>query len=170
MKYSKNFKATLSQRTAEYSHQFSSVQSLRRVWLFATPWLQHARPPCPSPIPRVYSNSCPLSQWCHPTISSCRPLLLPPSIFPSIRVFSNEPTLRMRWPEYWSFSFSISPSSEYSGIISFRMHWFSPGRPRDSQESFPTPRFKGTISSVLNFLYSPTLMPIHNYWKNHSFD
>ena len=83
--------------------------------------LQHARPSCPSPIPRVYSNSCPLSQWCYPTI--CCPLLLPPSIFPSIRVFSNESLLCIRWPKYWSFSFNISPSNEYSGLISFRMDW-----------------------------------------------
>ena len=60
--------------------------------------LQHTRPPCPSPIPRAYTNSCPLSQRCHPTISSCLPLLLPPSIFPSIRVFSNESALHIRWP------------------------------------------------------------------------
>ena len=85
--------------------------------------LQHTRPPCPSPTPRIYPNSYPLSQWCHPTISSCHLLLLSPSIFPSIRVFSNESTLRMRWPKYWSFSFSISPSSEYPGLISFRMNW-----------------------------------------------
>ena len=68
-------------------------------------------PPCPSPTPGVYSNSCPLSQWCHPTISSCRPFLLPPSIFPSNRVFSNESVLCIRSPKYWSFSFSISPSN-----------------------------------------------------------
>ena len=86
--------------------------------------LQHARPPCLSPTPGVYSNSCPLSRWCHPTISSSRPLLFPPSIFPSIRVFSNESVLRIRWPKHWSFSFSISPSNEYSGRISFRMDWF----------------------------------------------
>ena len=84
---------------------------------------QHTSPPCPSPTPRVYSNSCPSSQWCHPAISSCHPLLLPPSIFPSIRVFSNESTLGMRWPKYWSFSFSISPSNEHPGLISFRMDW-----------------------------------------------
>ena len=83
--------------------------------------LQHARPPCPSPTPGAYSNSCPLSQWCHPTISSSCPVLLLPSIFPSIRVFSNEPVLRNRRPRYWSFSFSISPSNEYSGLISFRL-------------------------------------------------
>ena len=87
--------------------------------------LQHARLPCPSPTPGVYSNSCSLSRWCHPAISSyvVRPLLLPPSIFPSIRVFSNESALCIRWPKCWSFSFNISPSNEYSGLISFRMDW-----------------------------------------------
>ena len=84
--------------------------------------LQHARPPCPWPTPGVYSNSCPLSQWCHPIL--CRPLLLLPSIFPSFRVFSKESVLHFRWPKYWSFSFSISPCNEYSGLISFRMDWF----------------------------------------------
>ena len=86
--------------------------------------LQHARIPCPSSIPWTYSNSCPLSQWCHPTnSSSVVPFLLPPSIFPSIWVFPNESVLRIRWPKYWSFSFIISPSDEYSGLISFRMDW-----------------------------------------------
>ena len=84
---------------------------------------QHARPPCPSPTPGVYSNSCPSSWWCHPAISSCRPLLLLPPIPPSIRVFSNESTLCMRWPKCWSFSFSISPSNEHPELISFRMDW-----------------------------------------------
>ena len=84
--------------------------------------LQHARPPCPSPTPGVYPKSRPSSQGCHPTVSSCRPLLLP-SHFSSIRVFPSESALRMRWPQYWSFSFSISLSNEYSGMISFRMDW-----------------------------------------------
>ena len=84
--------------------------------------LQHAKPPCPTPTPGVHPNSCPLSRWCHPTISSCRPLLLLPSIFPSIRVFSNESALRIRWPD-WSFIFNISPSNEHAGLISFRMDW-----------------------------------------------
>ena len=83
--------------------------------------LQYARLPCPSPSPRVYSNSCPLSQWCHATISSS--VLLLPSIFPSIRVFSNESVRRIKWPKYWSFSFSSNPSNEYSGLISSRMDW-----------------------------------------------
>ena len=78
---------------------------------------QHARPPCPSPTPGDYSNSCPSSRWCHSAISSCRPLLFLPSIPPSIRVFSNESTLRMRWPKYRSFSFSISLSKEHPGLI-----------------------------------------------------
>ena len=84
--------------------------------------LQHARPRCPSPTPRVYSHSCPLSRWCHSTnhLILCRPLLLP-SIFRSIRGFSNESVLRIRWPKYWSFSLSISPSNEYSRFISFRV-------------------------------------------------
>ena len=85
---------------------------------------QHTRPPCPSPTPRVYPNPCPLSRCCYPTISSlCRPLLLLSSTFLSIRVLSNESALRMRWPKYWSFSFNITPSNEYSGLISLRMDW-----------------------------------------------
>ena len=85
---------------------------------------QHSRPPCPSPTPRVYSNLRPLSQWCHPThLILCHPLLLLPSIFPSIRGFSNESVLYIRWPKDWSSSFSISPSNEYSGLISFRIEW-----------------------------------------------
>ena len=85
---------------------------------------QHARPPCPSPSPGVHSDSHPSSQWCHPAISSSVvPLLLLPPIPPSIRVFSNESTLHMRWPKYWSFSFSIILSKEHPGLISFRMDW-----------------------------------------------
>ena len=81
-------------------------------------------PGLPSLSPRVFSNSCPLSQmpYTHPIF--CHPLLLLPSIFPTIRVFSNESTLCIKWPKYWSFSFSISPSNEYSGLISFRIGWF----------------------------------------------
>ena len=87
--------------------------------------LQHARPPCPSPTSRVYSNSSPVSWWCHPAISSfVIPFFSCLKSFPAIgRVFSNESVLHIRWPEYWSLSFSMSPSSEYSGLISFRMDW-----------------------------------------------
>ena len=89
--------------------------------------LQHVRLPCPLLSPKVCSNSCPLSHWCHPTISSSvnlLPLSPPASIFPSIRVFSNESDLSIRWLKYWSFSLSISPSSEYLELISFRIDWF----------------------------------------------
>ena len=84
----------------------------------------HARFPCPSPAPRAYSNSCP-SSCLMPSnhLILCLPFLLLPSIFPSIRVFSNESVLHIRWPEYWSFSFSISPSNEHSGLISCRIDW-----------------------------------------------
>ena len=85
---------------------------------------QHARLPCPSLSPWACSNSCPLSQWCCLTISSSIAPLLLPSIFPSIRVFSSESALCIRWLKYWSFSFSISPSSEYTALISFRIDWF----------------------------------------------
>ena len=88
--------------------------------------LQHARPPCSSPTPRVYSSSCPLSGWCHPTISSSGcPLIFLPSIFPSIRIFSNESVLHNKWPKFWSFSFNTSPSNEHSRLISFRMDWLN---------------------------------------------
>ena len=84
---------------------------------------QHARPPCPSPTPGAYSNTCSLRMPSSHLIL-CRPLLLSPSIFPNIRVFSNESALRIRWPKYWRFSFSISPpSNEHPGLISFRMDW-----------------------------------------------
>ena len=101
---------------------------------------------------------------------SCCPLHLLPSLFPRIRVFSNESVLCIRLPKYWSFSFKISPSNEPStdllqdGLIG------SPRSPRDSQESSPTPQFKSINSSALSFLYSPTLTSIHDYWKNHSLD
>ena len=87
----------------------------------------------------------------------CCPLL-PPSIFPSVRVFSNESALCIRWPEYWSFS--ISPSNEYSGLVG------SPWSPRDSQESAPAPQFQTTNYLVLSLLYGPTLTSILMYWKN----
>ena len=85
--------------------------------------LQYTRLPSPAPSPGACSNACPLSWWCHLIISSCHPLLLLPSIFANITVFSSESTLCIRWPKYWSFSFSISPSNEYSGLISFRIDW-----------------------------------------------
>ena len=104
---------------------FSSVQFSRSVvsnslWPHES---QHARPPCPSPTPRVHSDSCPSSQWCHPAISSSVIPFSSCSQSLPASVFSNESTLRMRWPKYWSFSFSISPSKEHPRLISFRMDW-----------------------------------------------
>ena len=131
--------------------------------------LQHDRLPCPSPFPGVCSDLCPLIWWYYPTISVlCCPLLL--SVFPSIRVFSSESVLHIRWPKYWTFSFSISPPNEYSGLISFRIDLIWSCSLRDSQESSPTPQFKSINSSALSFLYSATLTSIHDHWKNHSFD
>ena len=98
-----------------------------------------------------------------------RPLLLLPPIPPSIRVFSNESTLCMRWPKYWSFSFSIIPSKEIPGLI-FRMDWLDLLAVQVSLESSPAPQFKSINFLVLSFLHSPTLTSIPDYWKNHSLD
>jgi len=104
-------------RLLQFSHSVMS-DSLR------TPGPQHTRLPCPSPALIAYSNSCPLSRWYHPTISSSVVRFSSHlQSFPSIRVFSSESVLHIRWPKYWSFSYSISPSNEYSGLISFRMDW-----------------------------------------------
>ena len=96
--------------------------------------------------------------------------ILPPSIFPSIRVFSNQSVLCIRWPKYYRFSYSISPSNEYSGLISFRMDWLDLLAVQGTLKSLLQTKFKSINSSVLSFLYSPTLTFIHDYWKNHSFD
>ena len=97
----------------------------------------------------------------------CCPLLLLPSILPSIGVFSSESTLPIKWPKYWSFSFTISPSNECSGWISFRIDWLDIFAVQgDSQESSPAPQFKSINSLALSFLRSPTLTSIHDQWKN----
>ena len=99
----------------------------------------------------------------------CRPLLFLPSIFPSIRVFSNESALRIRWPKDWSFSFNISPYNEHPVLI-FGMDWLDLLAVQGTLEPSPTPQFKSINSSALSFLYSPTLTSIPDYWKNHSLD
>ena len=136
--------------------RFSSVQSLSRVCLFVTPWIAACQTSLSitnswsllklMPIELVMPSS-------HLTL--CRPLLLLPPTPPSIRVFSNESTLRVRWPKYWSFSFSISPSNEHPGLISFRMDWLD------------LLAVQGTLKSLL---HHPTLTSIHDHWKNHSLD
>ena len=150
-------------------NQFSSVQSLSYVRLFATPWTAARQ----ASLSIMNSLSLLKLMSIESVIPSnhlilCHPLLLLPSIFPSIRVFSNESALRIRWPKCWSFSFSISPSSEYSGLISFKMDWLDLLAVQG--ESSPTPQFKSINSSALSFLYGPTLTSIHDYWKNHAFD
>ena len=98
----------------------------------------------------------------------CRPLLLLPSIFPSIRVFSKESALHVRWPKYWSFSFSISPSNEYSRLISFRMDWLNLLAVQRTLKSLLQHHTSKASILRLSFFYSPTLTSIHDYWKNHS--
>ena len=100
----------------------------------------------------------------------CHPHLPLPSVFSSIRVFSNKSALHIRWPNYWSFCFSISPFNEYSGLISFRIDWWSSCSPRDSKESSPVPQFESINSSAFSLLYGPTLTSKHDCWENHSFD
>ena len=144
------------------STQFSSVTQSCPT---ATPWTV-ARQASLS-ITNSRSSSRPMSiESVMPTnhLILCRPLLLLPSIFPSIRVFSNESALRIRWLKYWSFSFSISPSNEYSGLISFRIDWFDPLAVwGNSQESSPAPQFESISSSVFSLLYGPTLTSVQEY-------
>ena len=140
--------------------QFSSVQPLSRVRLFSTPWTAT----CQASLFITNSWSLPKLMSIELVMTSnhlilCLPLLLLPSIFLSIRVFSNESVLPIMWPKFWSFSFSISPFNEDLGLISLG----SPCSPRDSQGSSPTPQFKSISSSVLSLLYSQTLTPIHDY-------
>ena len=150
----------------------SWVQLLSRAQLFAIPWTA------------VHQASLSITNsWSLLKLMSiklvmpsdhlilCQPLLLPPSIFPNIRFFSNESVLCIMWPKYWSFSFSISPSNEYSGLISFRMDWLDLLAVQGTlQESSPTPQVKSINSLALSFPYSPTLISIHDYQKNQSFD
>ena len=153
------------------SSWFSSVQSLSCVWLFVTPWIAACQ------VSLSITNFWSLLKLMSimSVIPSnhlilCRPLLLLPSIFPSIRGFSNESVLRIRWPKYWSFSFSISPSNEYSGLISCRVDWLDLLAVQGTLKSLLQHQFKSINSLAQSFLYSPTLTSIHDYWKNHSFD
>jgi len=140
-----------------------SVQLLSCVQLFVTPWTAARQ----ASLYTINSRSLLKLMSIKLVMPSnhlilCHPLLLLPLIFPSIRVFSKKSVLCIKWPKNWSFSFSISPSNEYSGLISFRIDWFDlRANPRDSQKSSPTPRFKSINSLALSFLYGPTLTSIH---------
>ena len=148
--------------------QFSSLQSLSHVWLFATPWTM-ARQASLS-ITNSWSllklmsieSLMPSSHFIR-----CHPFLLLPPTPPSIRVFSNESNHHMRWPKYWSFSFSIIPSEEISGLISFRMDWLDLLTVQGTLKSLLQHHIN---SSALSFLHSPTLISIHDHRKNHSPD
>ena len=149
----------------------SSVQSVSRGQLFATPWTTALQ--ASLSITNSWSLLKLMSiELVMPSnhLILCCPLLLSPSIFPSIRVFSNKSGLHIRWPKYRSFSFNISPSNEHSGLISFRMDWLDLLAVQGTQEFSLTPQFKSVKSLALSFLYSPTLTSIHDYWKNHSLD
>ena len=151
---------------------FSSVQSLSRVQLFATLWTTARQ----ASLSITNSQSLPKFMSTESVMPSnhlilCRPFPLPPSIFPSIRVFSNESTLHMRWPKYWSFSFSISPSNEHPGLISFSMDWLDLLAVQGTLRSLLQHHSSKNINSLaLSFLYSPNLTSVHDYWKNHSLD
>ena len=150
----------------------SSVQLLSRVQLFATPWSAAHQ----ASLSITNSQSLLKLMSIKSVMPSnhlilCCPLLFPPSIFPRNRVFSKESVLHIRWPEYWSFSVNISPSNEYSGLISFRIDWFDLLAVQGTLKSLLQHHSSKSInSSVLSFLYGPTLTSIHYYWKNHSFD
>ena len=161
---------SLYKPTSNLSVQFSSVPQLY-LTLCDPHGLQHARPPCPSPIPGVYSNSCPLSQWCHPIISSS---IIP--FFSSYQSFLASGSFHMS-QFFTSGGQSIGVSVLASTLpMVFRTDLLqdglvgSPCSPRGSQESSPTAQFKSINSSALSFPYSPTLTSIHDYWKNHSLD
>ena len=128
--------------------------------------LQHTRFPCPSSSPGFFPSSCSLHRWCCPAISFSDTLFsfFPQSFLASITDFSNELSVHIRWPKYWSFSFSISPSSEYSWLISFRMDWL------DSQESSPAPQFEDINSLAFCLLFGPALTTVCDHWEDHSLD
>ena len=151
--------------------QFSSVQSLSHVWLFATPWTaarQASLSISNSPSPPKRMSIEPVMPSNH--LILCYPLLLWPSIFPRIRVFLNKSVLHIGWPKYWSFSFSISPANEYSGWISFRIDCLISLQSKGFSRVFSNT----TVQKHQLFTAQPSLgspvTSIHDYWKNHSFD
>ena len=146
------------------SVQLNSIQSLSCVWLFVTPWIAALQ--ASLFITNSWSLLKPMSiESVMPSshLILCRPLLLLPSIPPSIRVFSNESALHVRWPKYWSFSLSISPPNEHPGLVFFRTDWLDLLAVQGTNKSLLN-------SLALSFLHSSTLTSIHDYWKNHSLD
>ena len=161
---------------------FSSVQYFSHVQLFATPWITELQASLSITNSQSLLKEVGFLLMEVMSIASvmpsnhlilCHPLFLPPLIFPSIRIFSSESVLHIRWSKFWSVIFSISPSNEYSGLTSFRMDWFDllavlqTLKSLFQHHSSKAPQFN---SSVLSFLYNTTLTSIHDYWKNHSLD
>ena len=141
------------------------VHLLGLALLFATPWTAACQASLSFPISQSLLKLMSIeSMMPSDYLLSPHPLLLLPSIFRSIRVFSIELAFRIRWPKYWSFSFTISPSNEYSGLISLRIDWFDVLVSKDSQESSLAPQFESISSSALSLLYDPTLISVHDYW------
>ena len=148
-----------------------SVQSLSRVRLFSTP--RTAAHQASMPITNSWSSlklTSIKSVMPSNHLILCHSPLLLPSIFPGIRVLSNESALHIRWPKNWTFIFNISPSNEHPGLISFRMDWLDLLAVQGILKSLLQHQFKSINSSVLSFLYGPTLTSIHDHWKNHSLD
>ena len=155
------------------SVQFSSIQSLSHIRLFATTWIVAHQASLSITNSRNSLRLTPIESVIPSShLILCRPLLLLPPVPPNIRVFSNESTLHMRWPKYWSFSFSIHHSIQRNPRADLLQNGLvgSPCSPRDSQESSPTTQFKSNNSLALSFLHSPTLTSIQDHWKNHSLD
>ena len=151
--------------------QFSSVQPLSCVRLFATPWIAARQASLSITISRSSLRLTSIESVMpssHLILS--RPCLLLPPIPPSIKVFSNESILHMRWPKYWSFSFSIIPSKEIPGLISFRMDWLDLLAVQETLKSSPTPQFKSIILRHSAFFTVQLSYPYHDHWKNHSLD
>ena len=138
------------------------VQSLGHVWLFATPWTAASQASLSFTVSQSLIKLMSIESVMPSNHLLCRSLLLLPSVFPSIRVFSNDLALHIRWPKYWSFSFSISPSNEYSGLISFRIDWFDFVAVQGTPKSSPAQQFKSINSSVLSPLYGPTFTSVHD--------
>ena len=169
-KYSKN-NAYIIYLINKHNLKIIVVQLLNCVQLSVNPW------PAACQASLFFTVSCSLLKLMSIELVMpsnhlilCHPLLFLPSIFTSIRVFSNESAIRIRWPKDWSFSFSISPSNEHEGLISFRMDWLDLLAVQGTLESSPTPHFRSINSSALRFLYGPTLTSMHDHWKNHRFD
>ena len=155
-----------------HTSKFSSVQSLSRVQLFATPWIAAHQASLSITNSRSLLRLMPIESLMPSShLILCHPLLLLPTIPPSIRVFSSESTLRIKWPKYWSFSFSISPSSEHPGLTSFRVDWLDLLAVQGTLKSLLQHHSsKASIFRRSAFFTVPTLTSIHDYWKNHSLD